>query len=343
MSAVSGFSHRGAPAVLWDKKNPIEGRGKSSERATAAADPEEELQARVAWYYYVGNLTQQQIATRIGSNRVRVNRLLAAGRESGLVQITINSKIASCVELEQRLMERYGLADAIVVPTPDRAEHVRDAIAVGAGTYLSKTITDGLTVGISWGRTLRAMLRSIQGRNFESLSIVALLGGLSHVSGINTFEIVSDLAGLFNADQHFFAAPIYASSEKARDIILQQDAIRETYEKARKADLAIITVGEMVESLLVTYGLGGGDHVKTLKAAGAVGDVIGHFLDANGDIVDHPLNRRTVAISLEDLRGIRKVVMVAGGRKKLDIMRAALRGRYLTVLVTDEHSAKRLL
>lgn len=331
--------------MLHEKKNPTEGKGKVAERANGDSppDPEEELQARVAWYYYVGNLTQQQIATRIGSNRVRVNRLLAAGRESGLVQITINSKIASCTELEQRLIERYGLADAIVVPTPDRAEHVRDAIAVGAGTYLSKTITDGLTVGISWGRTLRAVLRSIQGRKFESLSIVALLGGLSHVSGINTFEIVSDLAGLFNADQHFFAAPIYASSEKARDVILQQDAIRETYEKARKVDLAIITVGEMVESLLVTYGLGGGDQVRTLMAAGAVGDVIGHFIDADGAIVDHPLNRRTVGISLEDLRGIRKVVLVAGGRKKLDIIRAALRGRYATVLVTDEHSAKRLL
>ena len=230
-----------------------------------------------------------------------------------------------------------------MVPTPDRAEHVRDAIGVGAGAYLSKTISDGSTIGIGWGRTLRAVLRAIQGRNYEALSIVALLGGLSHVSGINTFEIVSDLAGLFNADQHFFAAPIYASSEKARDIILQQDAIRETYEKARKADLAIITVGDMVESLVVTYGLGGADQVKTLMAAGAVGDVIGHFIDANGDIVDHPLNRRTIAISLEDLRGIRKVVLVAGGRKKIDIMRAALRGRYVTVLVTDEHSAKRLL
>src|SRR5215470_4954542 len=188
---VNGCSHRDPPTVLRDKKNPIESKGNVAERANGGSSPdaEEELQARVAWYYYVGNLTQQQIATRIGSNRVRVNRLLAAGRESGLVQITINSKIASCVELEQRLMERYGLADAIVVPTPDRAEHVRDAIALGAGTYLSKTITDGLTIGIGWGRTLRAVLRSIRGRNFESLSIVALLGGLSHVSGINTFEI----------------------------------------------------------------------------------------------------------------------------------------------------------
>src|SRR5438552_9559961 len=76
-----GVERRGPPAVRGDKKNPVEGKRKLAERSNGGgpSDPEEELQARVAWYYYVGNLTQQQIATRIGSNRVRVNRLLAAG------------------------------------------------------------------------------------------------------------------------------------------------------------------------------------------------------------------------------------------------------------------------
>ena len=77
--------------------------------ADVAVDAEEELQARVAWHYYIGNMTQQEIAHRIGSNRVRVNRLLAAGRESGLVQITINSRIAPCIALEQQLVERFEL------------------------------------------------------------------------------------------------------------------------------------------------------------------------------------------------------------------------------------------
>ena len=132
---VKGLS-TGVRLPCWgDKKNPNEGKGKLAERGNGGgpSDPEEELQARVAWYYYVGNLTQQQIATRIGSNRVRVNRLLAAGRESGLVQITINSKIASCAELEQRLIDGYGLGDAIVVPTPDRAEHADGDLPLTAG------------------------------------------------------------------------------------------------------------------------------------------------------------------------------------------------------------------
>lgn len=306
-------------------------------------DPEEELQARVAWYYYVGNLTQQQIANRIGTSRVRVNRLLASGRESGLVQITINSQVASCVDLERRLISRYGLDDALVVPTPENASYVRDAIGVGAGSYLSKHITDGNIIGIGWGRTLRAILRAIQGRNYESLSVVSLQGGLSHCLRINTFEIVSDFADKFNADRHFFAAPIYASSEEARDLILQQDAIRETYEKARQANMAIVTAGDLTESLVVTYGLTDPGQLETIRKAGAVGDLLGHFVDRDGNPVDHPLNRRTVAVSLEDLRTIKSVLLVSGGPKKVEITRAVLLGHYVSILVTDEQTAKQLV
>ena len=93
---------------------------------------EEELQARVAWHYYVGNLTQQEIAQLIGSNRVRVNRLLAASRDSGLVQITINSRIAPCVALEEAIVKRFGLEDAVVVPSGASVEANMAAIGIGA-------------------------------------------------------------------------------------------------------------------------------------------------------------------------------------------------------------------
>src|SRR6478735_2316347 len=79
-------------------------------------DREEQLLVRAAWLSYVGGLTQAQIAKRLGLNRIRVNRMLAQARDQGIVQIRINAKIASCVALEEQLTERYGLAEAIVVP-----------------------------------------------------------------------------------------------------------------------------------------------------------------------------------------------------------------------------------
>lgn len=306
-------------------------------------DDEEQLQTRVAWYYYVGNLTQQQIANRMGTSRVRINRLLAASRESGIVQISINSKLAECVELEQQLVQCYGLHAAVVVPTPDDEELVTEAIGVGAGGYLDDAIHDGQTVAIGWGRTLAYTLRALSARAYRSMSVVSLQGGLSHCARLNTFEIVSDFATRLGADCYYFAAPIYASSEAARDTLLQQEAIRETYERARNADLAIVTLGDMTRSLIVNYGVRRAKDVVAVQRVGAVGDMLGQFIDADGCLVDHELNRRTVAVSLDDLRSIDEVVLASGGQHKFEVTRAAVRGGYANVLVTDEATARRLV
>ncbi|CAG9216451.1 DNA-binding transcriptional regulator [Paraburkholderia caribensis] len=310
--------------------------------ADVTVDAEEELQARVAWHYYIGNMTQQEIAHRIGSNRVRVNRLLAAGRESGLVQITINSRIAPCIALEQQLVERFELDDAVVVPTGISPEANMAALGIGAAGCLVKRITEGTTVGVGWGRTIRAVLRAMPQRAYGAVNAVSLQGGLSHCPSINTFDIVSDFANLCQADAYLFAAPIYVGSQKARDLILQEETVRGTYELARNANLALLTCGDLTESLVVTYGISKPDDLRTLRKTGAIGDMLGHFMDANGDPIDHPLNRRTVAISLDDLRKIDDVVLVSGGTKKFHVTRAALRGRYASVLVTDEDTARRL-
>jgi DNA-binding transcriptional regulator LsrR (DeoR family) len=313
---------------------------------TASAEPsvdtEEELQARVAWHYYVGNLTQQEIAQRIGSNRVRVNRLLAASRESGMVQITINSRLAPCVALEEALTKRFGLEAAVVVPTGANTEANMAAIGIGGANYLARQIESGQTIGLGWGRTIRAVLRALPQRAYGPVSAVSLQGGLSHCPSINTFDIVSDFANLCQADGFLFAAPIYVSSQKVRDMLLEEGAVRETYDRARQSDLALLTCGDLTESLVVTYGINDPEQVRTLEKAGAVGDMLGHFMDADGEAIDHPLNRRTVAITLDDLRKIKRVVLVSGGAKKFVVTRAALRGRYPSVLVTDEETARRL-
>ncbi|PWG62790.1 sugar-binding transcriptional regulator [Spiribacter halobius] len=309
---------------------------------TGAIDPDEQLQARVAWYYFVGNLTQQEIANRLGTSRVRVNRLLAACRENGVVQITINSRLASCVALEEALVQRYGLEAAVVVPTPENPELVRDALGVGAARYVDEHIADGMTVGIGWGQTLRALIRALPARPRRGLSVVCLQGGLAHCSRINTFEIVSDFADRYGADRHFYAAPIYAASEADRDIILRQGAIRETHEKALASDLAILTAGDITQSLIVEYGLSHPGDLDELLAAGAVGDVIGHFIDARGRPVEHSLNRRTVAVDLEALYRIPRTVFLSGGAHKREVNRAVLLGGYADAFVTDEETAAAL-
>lgn len=313
-----------------------------AEPLRGGVDPEEQLQTRVAWYYFVGNLTQQQIANRLGMSRVRINRLLAACRESGLVQITINGRLTPCIALEEALIQRFSLREAVVIPNPADPSMTRETLGVGGAEYLDERIEDGMNVGIGWGQTLRSVIRALPARNRQDVSVISLQGGLAHCSHINTFEIISDFADRYGADRHFYAAPIYAGSEADRDIILRQGAIRETHDKALASDIGIVTVGDITQSLIVQYGLSDDGDLDELLAAGAVGDLLGHFIDANGELIDHSLNRRTVAIDLEALRANPWTVVISGGEHKRAANLAVLRGGYADVFITDEDTARAL-
>ena len=147
--------------------------------------------ARVAWYYYEGNLTQQQIADRLGLTRLRVNRMLAQARADGSVQVQVNLPLAGCVALESALAARYGLQDAAVVPdVPDYAERQR-VVGEAAGDMLDRLLQDGQPVGVGWGRTLRASLPRVRPRAHAAAWVVSLMGGLTR--GTELFYVLNNL------------------------------------------------------------------------------------------------------------------------------------------------------
>ncbi len=305
---------------------------------------DEQLIVRAAWLSHVAGLTQAQIAKRLGLNRIRVNRMLAQAREQGIVQVRINSKIADCIALEERLRERYRLQDAVVVPTPPDPAHIPQTVAVAAGEALSARHADALAVGVGWGRTLRLSLKSIAVRPVAGLSVVSLLGGLTRGSVLNVYEIASRLAELFSAECFYVAAPVFTDTEETRDLLIRQPILDDAFAHARKVDIAFVSVGALdLDATNFRLGLVTEADLVSLRAAGAVGDVCAHWIDANGKAVDHPLNRRVIALSPEDLRPIETVIVASGGMDKVPALRGTLRLGVVDVLVTDEKAAAGIL
>ncbi|MFF7710372.1 sugar-binding domain-containing protein [Pseudomonas sp. NPDC007930] len=311
--------------------------------AVAAGNPDDQLNIRIAWYYYVTHMTQQQIADHFGITRVRVNKALATCRETGLVQFRINSPLASCVALEHALQARFGLQRATVVPSPEDPAQIFRVLGVGVAPTVEAQLRDGCTVAVGWGRTLRQAVRELEARSLPRLTVLSLLGGLHYGSANNTVEIASSLAGLFGGAYYYLAAPVFAPSETYRDMILAEQSVRAVLGQAREADLALLTVGDLTErSLMLELGLVDPASAQSLRDAGAVGDLLGRWLDRDGREVDHPFNRRAVGLSLEDLAHIKKVVLVSGGPYKADIIRAVLGRGLVHELVIDEAAALRL-
>jgi len=142
--------------------------------------PALDLQVRAAWLYYVEGLTQEQTAGVMNISRAKVIRLLAAARDGGIVRIRIEARGSEQIALERRLMAAFGLHEAIVVPTPANEAEIATVVGHAAGTYLSDQVRDGLSLGVGWGATLSMSLKALSCPPFERLSVISLLGGMTH-------------------------------------------------------------------------------------------------------------------------------------------------------------------
>ena len=307
-----------------------------------AASPD--LRVRAAWLYYVEGMTQEQIARFMNISRAKVIRLLASARDNGIVRIRIEGRASEQIALERQLVAAFGLADAVVVPAPADEADITTVVGHAAGTYLTDQVKDGMSVGVGWGATLHMSLKALGGQPCQRLSVVSLLGGMTHSRAVNPSAVARRIADAFGADCYQLTAPVIVADESVRAALWSEPGLRELLERARRVDLALVSVGDVSEeATLFRQGLLPRSALASLQAAGAVGDVLCHFIDAEGKVVDHPVNRRVVAVDLDDLRRVPRIVVAAGGRRKVAAIRAALKGTGAGVLITEEGAARGLL
>lgn len=304
----------------------------------------EQLAVKICWYYYMLGLTQQEVADRVGTNRVRVNRLLAEARQRGLVQVTISSPLAANVALEQQLIDRYGLQSAtVIVAAEPNDPEPGDTLGRCAAPAVAAMFRDGMTIGIAWGVTLKALARASPLVPLKDVAVVSMLGSLSRRSSVDAFEATTDLATRLNAECYYLPGPIICDSESSRDTIVQQPMVQEVYAKCRSADLGIVSVGGMDSATVRRMRVVTEEEFESASASGAIGNFLGMFIDENAQAIDHPLNRRVFGLHPTDFLQIPRRVMVSGGPPKVAAIRALLRAGYLTDLITDSQTAQALV
>ncbi|KKB13107.1 RNA polymerase sigma70 [Devosia geojensis] len=305
-----------------------------------------DIVARAAWLYHVEGLTQAEIAERLGLTRRRVNEMLASALKDGLVSVSFNTGLADCMALEAQLREAFGLEDAVVAPTPADPEQLHSVLGRVAAGYLGRTINKvkPRSLGVGWGATLKETVHFMAPMHVPGLEVHSMMGGLTQGSEINTFEIVRGFAQVLGARCSYLVAPIYAESAESRDAIISQTVFRRTFAAISEVDIAFLSVGDVSDrSLQVRYGLPEGVKAADLKRAGAVGDIIGRYLDANGEPVAHDINAQVLAPELDQFRRIPCRIVASGGAHKREIVKAVVKSGLATALVTDEETARTML
>lgn len=304
----------------------------------------EHLMVRVAKLYYDLDKTQSEIAKELGLTRWQVGRLMTEAKELGVVRIEITPRAQRKTELEVRLQQEFGLNDAVVVPSGATADSglLIESVAQAAARYLTGLTPRADLVGVSWGRTMSAVARFLP-TNWNPGVHVVLVNGATNLrsSMTHTSAVAEEFAKAGNGTATLLPVPAIVGKKSTREVLEEDPIIERVLDLAMQAEVVCFGMGGIThESVLLSSGYLDEADIDRLKDAGAVGDILGRFVDGDGNIVDRAIDDRTVGMRLEFLKTKKWSIGVVAGEEKFRIAASALKAGYVSVIVTDEATAR---
>ena len=303
----------------------------------------ERLRQRAAWMYYVEEMTQSDIAHVMGVGRVSVARMLAQARALGEVRIALKRCASELAGLEIALAKALDAAEAIVAPLSSPDADPTAPIGAALGAFVSDLVADEMKIGLGWGRTLFHSLDHLRERAVKNVTVVSLVGGVNHVARVNPVEFAWEFARVYDADCYLIPAPALVDGPATRQALIERCGLKAVYDFARRLDAVVVSVGALsARSTVAGFGLIDESERRRLGEYGAVGEMLCNVFDADGRLVDHPINARTMSIPLESVAAAPVRVLASGGAAKIEAMRGAAKLLRPTVVVTDEATARAL-
>ena len=161
--------------------------------------------------------------------------------------------------------------------------------------------------------------------------------------GVN-YYLPNTRSSIFNAKLYLTPAPLLMASEDIVKAMEQEPSVKQIRHMATLAQMSIVGIGGVdSNATLLTNGTLNHSDVLLLSMQGAVGDMLCHFIDKDGNVIQSSLERRLMSTPLEQLKEMSNSIGVAGGSTKSEAILAALKGNYLDVLITDETTATNVL
>lgn len=305
------------------------------------------LISRILIRYYRQGQSQAAIGQELSLSTAKVNRLIKKARQDGLVEISIHTPFESLLNLEAALCAQFPLQEALVAPhLSDDSDALIDTLGEAAADHLLAQLHDGYTLCISGGRAVQSVVRAIRPERRLAVRVVPATGGIQgrHHSDVN--YLASELAERLGGEALHLHAPILVDTPDQSDAIQAIRQIREVLDMARNADVALVGVGSIQpqgSSYLGLTHLDSQTHHRLLDQHRASGAVLARLYDTQGSACATQLNRRIVGLSLAELARIPTRIGVAAEESKVEPLRAALTGAIINHVVTEQHTAERLL
>lgn len=305
-----------------------------------------DLATRAAWLYYVAGNTQNEIAEKLQVSRPVAQRLVAFAVEKNLIRVRIEHRLADCLTLADRLCTRFGLSICEVVPVDDdMPEAIDRKLAVAGAQVMERYLSEEnpIIVAVSSGRTLKAAVDQLGLIDRPQHRLVSMVGAIAQDGSSNRYDVALHISEKTGGKHFLLPAPLIADNEAERAQWCNHRLYRIVETLSGQADVAFVGIGDIGPKCpLHVDGFITAAEVDELMSRGAVAEMLGLPIDDEGKRVESPTGRRVTSLQL-DAPPKRPTIGFAGGARKHRAVLAALKGGWLSGLVTDEACARAAL
>lgn len=300
---------------------------------------------RVARLHYIDGLEQNQVAKREGISRTTVSRLLATARDEGLVSITVNDHLEDVQTLAQSLQEAYPQVTFTVAATDQDGQDNRAfKVAKLVASHLDQLIKSGDIIGMGRGHDLLRVADLIEPKDVRDVAVL-LLSGIFTDPNYQTYaqQAAAQFAVAYRTQSQLLPLPIILDDVQRKEIIEQEPHIRYVEKLGRVSNVALFTFNPVDQNCFLANDAYFNRDEQQLLTKNAVGDVLAHFIDQNGQLVAPKVDQRVVSIPLENLRYKEHAIGLVDDKTQVPTLLAALRGGYVNEVFLDQQSAHALL
>ena len=301
--------------------------------------------ARAGWLYYVAGRTQDEIAASMGISRQSAQRLVSLAVAERLIKVRLDHPIAACLELGEALRARFGLRQVEVVPSDPAGTSATVGIAEAGAAEIERWLKrpEPIVLAVGTGRTLKAAVDQLPPMECPQHRIVSLTGNIGPDGSAAYYNVIFSMADAIKSRHFPMPLPVLCSSAEERETLHEQALVRSTLALGAQADVTFVGIGELgPDGPLCVDGFLAREEMASLVERGAAGEICGWMFDHDGRLLGDSINERVASVPIPSIESS-CVIGLAQGRRKIEAIRAALKGRLVNGLITDEQTAGQLL
>ncbi len=309
------------------------------------ASSQDDAIVEATWCYYHEGMNQNDIARRLGISRATVVNYLSEARRRDYVRITLDTDIFRNLELARMLVDRFGLKDAIVVPSdPGGEARSLDRVTRVVSDWLPGLLAPGDQLGVAWGETIYRVAEAAPRVKLSDVTVVQLVGSRPAALGFAAETCSATLARRYSANCVNLHVPLLLSEKALVERLKTEPVIREQLQAVANCNKTLFACGTCgPESHVVQTGLLAEDDVAACADEGAVGVICGRLIDQDGNGLDRDIESRMIGVTLDQMRNKEMGLLVGSGFDRAAPMVAAIRGGYATHVATCSATARDML